>query len=81
MNRDPDQNLQDALEQRISRVLSGTAQFTAPQSLEAQVWSEIERAGKVPWRRRRVPEWPVLAQVAFAATGIAAAAAIVLGRR
>jgi|HubBroStandDraft_1064217.scaffolds.fasta_scaffold475240_2 hypothetical protein len=80
MNPDPDNEMQGALEQRITRVLSGTAQFKAPQSIEAQVWSGIERAAKAPWWRRRVLEWPVLAQIAFAATGVMAAAAMVLGR-
>ncbi|HEY6453813.1 MAG TPA: hypothetical protein VIY90_00875 [Steroidobacteraceae bacterium] len=80
MNPDPDNAIQAALEQRITRVLAGTAQFKAPQSLQAQVWSGIEGAAKAPWWRRRVLEWPVLAQLAFAATGVMAAAAMVLGR-
>src|ERR1700733_7021333 len=80
MNPDPGNEMQDALEQRITRVLTGTAQFKAPQSIEAQVWSGIEQAAKAPWWRRRVLEWPVLAQIAFAATGVMAAAAMVLGR-
>jgi hypothetical protein len=80
MNPDPGNELQGALEQRITRVLNGTAQFKAPQSLEAQVWNDLERAAKAPWWRRRVLEWPVLAQIAFAATGVMVAAAMVLGR-
>jgi hypothetical protein len=80
MNPDSDNDVHDALEQRISRVLTGTAQFKAPPSIEAQVWSGIEQAAKAPWWRRRVMEWPVLAQIAFAATGVMAAAALVLGR-
>jgi hypothetical protein len=80
MNPDPGNDAQGALEQRISRVLAGTAQFTAPQSIEAKVWSGIERAAQAPWWRRRVLEWPVLAQLAFVATGVTAAAAMVLGR-
>ena len=80
MNRDPGDDLQDALAQRITRVLTDTAQFTAPHSIEAQVWSDIERSAKTPWWRRRVLEWPALAQIAFAATGVMAAAAMVLGR-
>jgi hypothetical protein len=77
---DSDNDVQRALEQRVSRLLSGTAQYKAPQSIEAQVWSDIEHAGQTPWWRRRVLEWPVLAQIAFAATGVGAAAAMVLGR-
>ena len=80
MNPDPGKDLRDALEERTSRALHGTAQFKAPPGIEAQVWSGIERAAQTPWWRRRVLEWPVLAQVAFAATGIMAAAAMVLGR-
>src|SRR5665213_4306639 len=80
MNPDSGHDAHDELEHSIDRVLRGTAQFQAPHGLEAQVWSEIERAVKVPWWRRRVPEWPVLGQIAFAATGVAAAAAMVLGR-
>jgi hypothetical protein len=80
MDRDPVNSAQTALEQRIGRVLAGTAQFTTPQSLEAQVLEGIERRAKVPWWRRSVPEWPVLAQLGFAVTGIAAAATVLLGR-
>jgi hypothetical protein len=80
MNPDPGDDMQTALEQRITRVLADTAQFKAPQSLEAQVWSGIERAAQAPWWRRRVLEWPAVAQIAFAATGVMAAVAMVLGR-
>ncbi len=80
MDRDPMNSAQTTLEQRIGRVLAGTAQFTAPQSLEAQVLEDIERRTKVPWWRRSVPEWPRLAQLGFAVTGVAAAAAVLLGR-
>jgi hypothetical protein len=80
MNPDPDNQVRGALEQRVTRVLAGTAQFKAPQGIEAQVWSDIERAAKAPWWRRRVLEWPVVAQIAFAATGVVAAAGMVLGR-
>jgi hypothetical protein len=69
-----------ALEQRIARLLAGTAQFKAPQGLEAQVLKGIERGAKVPWWQRRVPEWPLLAQLLFVLTGIAAAAALWLSR-
>ena len=80
MERDPVDNVQAALERRIARVLAGTAQFQAPQSIEAQVLNAIERSVKVPWWRRSVPEWPQPAQLGFALTGIAAAAAVLLGR-
>jgi hypothetical protein len=80
MNPDPGNDPRGALEQRITRVLTDTAHFKAPHGIEAQVWSGIERAAKAPWWRRRVLEWPVLAQIAFAATGVLAAAAMVLGR-
>jgi len=69
-----------ALEQHIARLLAGTAQFKAPQSLEARVLKGIERGAKVPWWQRRVPEWPLLAQLLFVLTGIAAAAALLLTR-
>ena len=69
-----------ALEQRVSRVLAGTAQFKAPESLEARVLKVIERHAKVPWWQRRVPEWPLLAQLLFILTGIAAATALLLAR-
>ena len=72
--------MRGALEQRITRVLADTAQYQAPQSIEVQVWSGIERAAQAPWWRRRVLEWPVLAQIAFAATGVVVAAGMVLGR-
>jgi hypothetical protein len=80
MNPDPGNDPQGALERRITRVLTDTAQFKAPHGIEAQVWSGIERAARAPWWQRRVLEWPVLAQIAFAATGVMAAAAMVLGR-
>jgi hypothetical protein len=69
-----------ALEQRIARVLAGTAEFKAPETLEARVLKGIERHANVPWWQRRVPEWPLLAQVLFALTGIAAAAWLLLAR-
>ena len=69
-----------ALEQRVSQVLAGTAGFKAPQSLEARVLEGIERSAKVPWWRRRVPEWPLLAQLLFGATGVATALALLLLR-
>jgi hypothetical protein len=69
-----------ALEQRIARVLAGTAAFKAPEGLEAQVLKVIERRAKVPWWQRRVPEWPLLAQLLFALTGVVAAAALLLAR-
>ena len=71
---------ESALEQRITRVLAGTAEFKAPESLQAQVLKGIERHAKVPWWQRRVPEWPPLAQLLFLLTGIAAAAALLLAR-
>lgn len=69
-----------ALEQRISRVLAGTAQFKAPESLQARVLKGIERHARIPWWQRRVPEWPPLAQLLFLVTGILAAAALLLAR-
>ena len=69
-----------ALEQRIARVLAGTAAFKAPEGFEAQVLKAIERRAKVPWWQRRVPEWPWLAQLLFALTGVIAAAALLLAR-
>ncbi|MEJ0008669.1 MAG: hypothetical protein WDM77_20490 [Steroidobacteraceae bacterium] len=69
-----------ALEQRLARVLAGTAQFKAPASLEARVLKGIERGAKVPWWQRRVPEWPLLAQLLFGVTGAATAAALLLAR-
>jgi hypothetical protein len=69
-----------ALEQRIARVLAGTAEFKAPQTLEARVLNVIERQAQVSWWQRRVPEWPLVAQLLFLVTGIAAAAALLLAR-
>jgi hypothetical protein len=69
-----------ALEQRVSRMLAGTAEYQAPESLEALVLAGIEQRSRVAWWRRRVPEWPLLAQVIFVLTGIATAAAVLLVR-
>ena len=69
-----------ALEQRIARVLAGTAAFKAPDSLEAQVLKGIERGARLPWWQRRVMEWPLLAQGLFVLTGVATAAALLLAR-
>src|SRR5580692_9874759 len=68
------------LEQRVTRVLAGTADFKAPSNLEARVLEGIERRAKVPWWQRRVPEWPLLAQLFFGLTGVATAAALLLLR-
>jgi hypothetical protein len=70
----------DELEQKVSQVLAGTAGFKAPQTLEARVLEGIERRAKVPWWQRRVPEWPLLAQLLFGLTGVATAAALLLLR-
>lgn len=80
MAHDPIPEVQARLEQQVGRMLDGTAQFAAPHDLETQVLNSIERRARVPWWRRRVPEWPLLAQLAFAATGVAAAWAMVLAR-
>jgi hypothetical protein len=80
MEPDPKTDLQAALEQRISRMVAGTAEFKAPPDLVDQVLGSIERRVSVPWWRRRVMEWPRLAQLGFALTGIATAAALLLGR-
>jgi hypothetical protein len=79
MDRKPDA-AQTALEARTARLLAGTAQFQAPDSIESRVLDGIERRVRVPWWQRRVPEWPLLAQVIFALTGIATAAALLLVR-
>jgi hypothetical protein len=79
MDRDPDDR-QAALEQRIGRALAGTAKFKAPESLEVRVLDDIGRRAPVSWWRRRVLEWPLPAQLAFALTGVATAAALLLGR-
>jgi len=80
MDRDPLNDTQAALEQRVGRMLAGTAEYKAPPSLEALVLEGIERRVKVPWWQRRVPEWPRLAQALFALAGIAAAVGLLLGR-
>lgn len=80
MERDAMTDVQAALEQRITRMVAGTAEFKAPEALVEQVLSDIERRVKRPWWQRRVMEWPRLAQVGFALTGIATAAALLLGR-
>ncbi|HEY1899219.1 MAG TPA: hypothetical protein VGG49_05435 [Steroidobacteraceae bacterium] len=80
MEPDPVDEMQAALQQRVSRVLAGTAQFKAPQDIEITVLCGIERRAHVPWWRRRVLEWPRLAQLAFLVTGIAAALGVLLGR-
>lgn len=79
MDPDPAADAQAALERRIARALAGTAKFKAPESLEVLVLDRIERA-QASWWRRRVLEWPLLAQVVFAVTGVLVAAALLLGR-
>ena len=68
------------LEQRIARMLAGTAEFTAPEGLEARVLKSIERRARVPWWQRRVQEWPLLAQLIFVLTGAFAATILLLAR-
>lgn len=75
-----DQQSAQALEKRVTEVLAATAAFKAPQDLEARVLEAIERRARVPWWQRRVPEWPLLAQLLFGLTGIATAAALLLLR-
>jgi hypothetical protein len=80
MKPDPATDVQRALEQRISRMVAGTAEFKAPHHLVEQVLGSIERRVELPWWQRRVMEWPRLAQLGFALTGMATAAALLLGR-
>ncbi len=80
MAHEPGNDVEGALAERASRMLSGTARFQAPANLEAQVWNVIERGANVPWWKQRVAEWPLLAQFAFVVTGVVAAAALMLGR-
>jgi hypothetical protein len=80
MAHEPRDEAGAALEQRTHRILAGTAQFKAPQGIESRLWEDIERSTRVRWWQRRVPEWPLLAQLLFAVTGIAAAALMVLVR-
>jgi hypothetical protein len=80
MDRDSVTDVQAALEERINRMVAGTAEFTAPQDLAQRVLSGIERHVNIPWWQRRVMEWPRLAQAGFALTGIVTAAALLLGR-
>ena len=80
MDRDPVTDVQAALEQRVTRMVAGTAEFKAPADLQERVLSSIERRARVPWWQRRVMEWPRLAQLGFAITGVATAAALLLGR-
>lgn len=77
---DHDSQKATELAERVTRVLAGTAEFRAPSTLEAQVLEGIERRGRVPWWQRRVPEWPLLAQLLFGLTGVATAAALLLIR-
>ncbi|HTV77391.1 MAG TPA: hypothetical protein VMF03_03995 [Steroidobacteraceae bacterium] len=71
---------QARLEERAARVMAGTAEFAAPQDIAARVLAGIERRARVPWWQRRVMEWPALAQLAFALTGLATALLLLLGR-
>jgi hypothetical protein len=80
MDRDSVTEVQAALEQRVSRMVAGTAEFKAPTDLVERVLSGIEDRARVPWWQRRVMEWPRLAQLGFALAGIATAAALLLGR-
>jgi len=80
MDPDPTGKRQAALEQRIARVLAGAARFKAPESLQMRVLDAIGRRAQVPWWRRRVLEWPLLAQLAFVLTGVGTAAALLLAR-
>lgn len=78
MDRKPEDGA--ALEERTTRLLAGTAEYKAPEGLEARVLESIERRSRVAWWQRRVPEWPLLAQVLFVLTGIGTAAAVLLFR-
>jgi len=77
MDRDSGTDVQAALEQRVTRMIAGTAEFKAPEELAQRVLSDIERRARVPWWQRRVMEWP---RLGFALTGIATATALLLGR-
>jgi hypothetical protein len=78
MDREPADHPE--LERRVTRMLAGTAEFKAPVGLEERVLNDIERHAQGRWWRRRVPEWPRLAQLVFAATGMATAAVLLLAR-
>ena len=80
MSVEPDSDPQAALTQGVSRMLAGTAAFKAPAGLEPGVLAAVEQRQHLPWWRRRVPEWPWAARLGFGLAGLAAAAALLLGR-
>jgi len=57
----------DLLERQIDRALRGLAPRRAPRSLESRVIAELARRAALPWWRRRIPQWPPAARVAFIA--------------
>ena len=73
---EPDRDAEAALTQGVSRMLAGTAAYTAPADLETRVLAAVEQRLQRPWWRRRVPEWPWAARVGYALVGLASAAAL-----
>ena len=89
MNPSPNEpRIQDApdaasrLERNISRLLATLPSERAPTELLQGVWTELALRQSRPWWRRNVLDWPLPAQLAFLAAGLAlAAVATVLGLR
>ena len=65
------------LQQRISRLLGAVPPEQAPAELMPRVWAQLARRRALPWWRRSVLDWPLPAQLAFLAAGLALAAATV----
>ncbi len=75
MNSDLDQEL----EQEISRELQGLPDLAAPPGLLTRTMKAVERPA--PWHKRSWNQWPVSVRTAFIVFALAAVLAAVLGWR
>jgi hypothetical protein len=58
------------LERLINEGLSAQPPLSAPRTLQAHVWAELERRAALPWWHRSFRHWPVSMRVLFVLTAL-----------
>jgi hypothetical protein len=62
---------QGRLERFIDGGLRAQPSLRAPQTLQARVWTELERRAALPWWHRSFRHWPISMRILFVLTALA----------
>ena len=74
-----DMEQQQRLERLIGAGLAGQPPLKAPASLQARVLAEVARRAVLPWWQRSIRHWPLMVQLAFFVTALAAGRVLLSG--